>query len=155
MVLGHLLDEEVGSSLPEAARPMFRTMLDLLDESNNRMGDLRQEILRRTREHAIVWRLMTIHGVAPITFTASAALPRPGNPGQGPRLCPLARSGAQSTGSSIRERLWSRIGSKDVRWIRHEAIQHVRHRLRRTGSPTRWRASPYKWESYAGASAAR
>jgi transposase len=76
-MLGDLLDDEIGSSLPAAARPMFRSMLDLLDELNNRIGDLDKEISRRAREDAIARRLMTIPGVGPITATAIAALAPP------------------------------------------------------------------------------
>ncbi|EJL21254.1 IS110 family transposase [Novosphingobium sp. AP12] len=76
-MLGDLLEDEIGSSLPEAARAMFRTMLDLLEELNDRIGDLDKEIARRAREDAIARRLMTIPGVGPITATAIAALAPP------------------------------------------------------------------------------
>lgn len=76
-MLGDLLDDEIGSSLPDAARPMFRTMLDLLDELNDRIADLDKEISRRAREDAVARRLMTIPGVGPITATAIAALAPP------------------------------------------------------------------------------
>jgi len=76
-MLGDLLADEVGSSLPEAARSMFRTMLDLLEELNEKIGDLDKEIARRAREDAVARRLMTIPGVGPITATALAALAPP------------------------------------------------------------------------------
>lgn len=76
-MLGDLLEDEIGSSLPEAAKAMFRTMLDLLEELNDRIGDLDKEIARRAREDAIARRLMTIPGVGPITATAIAALAPP------------------------------------------------------------------------------
>ena len=41
-MLGDLLEDEMGSSLPEAARAMFRTMLDLLEELNEKIGESRQ-----------------------------------------------------------------------------------------------------------------
>jgi transposase len=76
-MLGDLLEDEIGSSLPEAAKAMFRTMLDLLEELNDRIGDLDKEIARRAREDAIARQLMTIPGVGPITATAIAALAPP------------------------------------------------------------------------------
>lgn len=76
-MLGDLLEDKIGSSIPEAARAMFRTMLALLEELNDRIGDLDKEIARRAREDAIARRLMTIPGVGPITATAIAALAPP------------------------------------------------------------------------------
>jgi len=61
--LGDMLEGEMGSSLPYAARPMFRTMVDLLDQLNAKIGELNKEITRRAREDAIARRLMTIPGV--------------------------------------------------------------------------------------------
>ena len=76
-VLGDLLDGQMGSSLPEAARPMFGTMLDLLEVLNGKIGELDKEIARRAREDVLARRLMTIPGVGPITATAIAALAPP------------------------------------------------------------------------------
>jgi transposase len=76
-VLSNLLDGEIGSSLPDAATPMFRTMLDLLEILNGRISELDKEITRRAREDVIAKRLMTIPGVGPITATAIAALAPP------------------------------------------------------------------------------
>jgi transposase len=76
-MLDDMLEGEMGSSLPEAATPMFRTMLDLLDQLNAKIGELDKEIARRAREDAIARRLMTIPGVGPITATAIAALAPP------------------------------------------------------------------------------
>ena len=75
--LGDLLEDELGSSIPPAARTMFRAMLDLLEELNDRIVDLDKEIARRAREDVIARRLMTIPGVGPITATAIAALAPP------------------------------------------------------------------------------
>ena len=76
-MLGDLLEDEIGSSLPEAAKAMFRAMLDLLEALNDKVGDLDKEIARRAREDAIARRLMTIPGVGPITATAIRALASP------------------------------------------------------------------------------
>lgn len=75
--LGDLLGGQMGSSLPDAARPMFRTMLDLLEVLNGKIGELDKEIARRAREDLMARRLMTIPGVGPITATAIAALAPP------------------------------------------------------------------------------
>lgn len=76
-VLGDLLDGEMGSSLPVAATPMFRMMLDLLEVLNSKIAELDKEIARRARDDVIAKRLMTIPGVGPITATAIAALAPP------------------------------------------------------------------------------
>ena len=39
-VLGDMLEGEMGTSLPKAAGPMFRTMLDLLEALNSKISDL-------------------------------------------------------------------------------------------------------------------
>ncbi|MET3299176.1 hypothetical protein [Bradyrhizobium diazoefficiens] len=50
-MLADLIDEEaMASSLPEAAHPMFRLMLDLLAGLNSKIADLDTEIVRRARE---------------------------------------------------------------------------------------------------------
>ncbi|WP_193335689.1 IS110 family RNA-guided transposase [Devosia beringensis] len=76
-VLADMLDGEMGSSLPDTAKPMFRTMLDLLDQLNAKIGELDKEIARRAREDVVARRLMTIPGVGPITATAIVALAPP------------------------------------------------------------------------------
>lgn len=72
--LGHLLDEEAITALPPAAVSMFRVMLDLLSELDDRIADLDREIARRAREDEAARRLMTIPGIGPITATALIAL---------------------------------------------------------------------------------
>ena len=74
MLADLLEEEEMTSSLPDAARTMFRLMLDLLAELGAKITDLDQEIARRAREDEISRRLMTIPGIGPITATAIAAL---------------------------------------------------------------------------------
>ena len=70
-------EEEMVNSLPEAARAMFRVMLDLLDSLNGKIADLDKEIARRAREDEVSRRLMTIPGIGPISATAIAALAPP------------------------------------------------------------------------------
>lgn len=76
-VLDELLDGQMGASLPDAATPLFRAMLDLLEVLNSKIVELDREIARRAREDVIARRLMTIPGVGPITATAIAALAPP------------------------------------------------------------------------------
>lgn len=74
-ILADLLDEdEMASSLPEAARAMFRIMTDMLAELGDRIADLDKEITRRAREDEVARRLMTIPGIGPIAATAIVAL---------------------------------------------------------------------------------
>lgn len=77
-MLADLLEEEaMASSLPDAARAMFRLMLDLLDELDRKVAELDREIARRAREDEVARRLMTIPGVGPIGATAILALALP------------------------------------------------------------------------------
>jgi transposase len=53
-MLADLIDEEeMASSLPEAAHAMFRLMLDLLAGLNSKIADLDKEIARRAREDEV------------------------------------------------------------------------------------------------------
>ncbi|WP_242130477.1 IS110 family transposase [Sphingobium sp. Sx8-8] len=76
-MLGDLLEDEMAASVPEAARAMFRLMLNLLEELDGKIRDLDKDIARRAREDAVARRLMTIPGVGPITATAITALAPP------------------------------------------------------------------------------
>lgn len=78
-VLADQLDasEELGASLPEAARTMFVVMAEQLEQLNKQVALLDKEIAKRAREDASARRLMTIPGVGPITATAILALAPP------------------------------------------------------------------------------
>ncbi|WP_028657405.1 IS110 family transposase [Novosphingobium sp. B-7] len=77
-LLADLLDEEeMASSLPDAARAMLRVMTDMLAELDDRIADLDKEIARRAREDEMARRLMTIPGIGPIAATAIVALAPP------------------------------------------------------------------------------
>ena len=67
----------MASSLPEAARAVFRLMLDLLAGLDRKIADLDKEIVRRAREDEVSRRLMTVPGIGPISATAIAALAPP------------------------------------------------------------------------------
>lgn len=73
-MLGDMLEEEIAASLPTTAVAMFRLMLDLLAELDERIAYLDREIARRAREDETARRLMTIPGIGPITATALTAL---------------------------------------------------------------------------------
>ncbi len=77
-MLADLLESgEIGQTLPEAARPMFAMMADMLAELDKRITSLDKEIARRAREDEVARRLMTIPGIGPITATAIAAIAPP------------------------------------------------------------------------------
>jgi len=78
-VLASLLEEgeEIGASLPEAARAMFLVMTGQLEQLNEQVALLDKEIARRAREDEAARRLMTIPGIGPITATALLALAPP------------------------------------------------------------------------------
>jgi transposase len=78
-VLVSLLDEEeeLGASLPGAARVMLQVMTGQLARLDEEVALLDKEIARRAREDEDARRLMTIPGVGPITATALLALAPP------------------------------------------------------------------------------
>ena len=77
-MLADLLDDsEMAATLPEAARPMFAMMVDMLAELDKRAAALDKKITRRAREDEVARRLMTIPGIGPITATAIAAIAPP------------------------------------------------------------------------------
>ena len=77
-MLADLLDEEeMISSLPDTARPMFKLMVDMLAALNDRISVLDHEIARRAKEDEAARRLMTIPGIGPIAATAIIALAPP------------------------------------------------------------------------------
>jgi transposase len=87
---------EIGETLPEAARPMFALMVEMLAELDRRFAALDKEIARRARENEVARRLMTIPGIGPITATAIAAIARPADVRQGARLRRLGGVGAEA-----------------------------------------------------------
>lgn len=72
-----LEDGDMASSLPKAARPMFKLMIDLLAELDEQIATLDREIARRAKEDEAARRLMTIPGIGPIAATAIIALAPP------------------------------------------------------------------------------
>jgi transposase len=77
MLVDLLDEEEMASSLPDAARAMLRVMADMLAGLDARIADLDKEIARRAREDEVARRLMTIPGIGPIAATAIVALAPP------------------------------------------------------------------------------
>jgi transposase len=94
MLADLLEEEEMASSLPEAARAMFRLMLDLFAGLDGKIADLDKEIARRAREDEVSRRLMTVPGIGPISATAIAARHR--------RPRPLPRAATSPLGSVSR-----------------------------------------------------
>ncbi len=153
--LADLIEEEaMASSLPEAARTMFRVMLDLFAGLNGKIADLDKEIARRAREDEVSRRLMTVPGIGPISATAIAALAPPAETFAKGRdfaawlgLTPLQRStdGKQKLGvtSKMGERTLRRlliIGSSAV-----VSRQANRARRRVRGSNRCWLANRVCW----------
>lgn len=118
-ILADLLEEEeMASTLPDAARSMLRVMLDLLGQLDERIKDLDKEIGRRAREDAVSRRLMTIPGIGPIGATAIAALAPPAETFAKGRdfaawlgLTPLQKS----TGGKQRLGATSKMGERTLR----------------------------------------
>lgn len=77
MLVDLLEEEEMTSSLPEAAVPMFRLMVGMLAELDERIATLDREIAKRAKEDEAARRLMTIPGIGPIAATAIVALAPP------------------------------------------------------------------------------
>lgn len=77
MLADLLEDEEMASTLPEAALPMFRLMVGMLAELDKRISMLDREVERRAKEDEAARRLMTIPGIGPIAATAIIALAPP------------------------------------------------------------------------------
>jgi len=118
MLADLLEEEEMASSLPQAARSMFRVMLDLLDELGGKITELDKEIARRAREDEVSRRLMTIPGIGPITATAITALAPPAETFAKGRdfaawlgLAPLQRS----TGGKQKLGAISKMGERTLR----------------------------------------
>ncbi len=77
-LLAELLEEdEMTSTLPAAAQPMFKLMIDILAELDKQVAVLDREIARRAKEDEAARRLMTIPGIGPIVATAIIALAPP------------------------------------------------------------------------------
>ena len=137
--LAELIDEEeMASSLPEAALAMFRLMLDLLAGLNGKIADLDKEIARRAREDEVSRRLMTVPGIGPISATAIAALAPPAETFAKGRdfaawlgLTPLQRStgGKQKLGAT------SKMGERTLRRLLIIGSSAVVQQASKRGAP--------------------
>jgi transposase len=138
-MLADLIEREaIASSLPEAARAMFRCMLDQLAGLNGKIADLDKEIARRAREDEVSRRLMTIPGIGPISATAIAALAPPAETFAKGRdfaawlgLTPLQRStgGKQKLGAT------SKMGERTLRRLLIIGSSAVVQQASRRGAP--------------------
>lgn len=139
-MLADLLDEdEMASSLPEAARAMFRIMTDMLAELDHRIADLDKEIARRAREDEVARRLMTIPGIGPIAATAIVALaPQAATFSRGRDfaawlgLAPLQHS----TGGKQKLGRISKMGERTIRRLLIIGGSSVVRQATRHGAPT-------------------
>jgi transposase len=66
MMADLLEEEEMTSTLPEAAQPMFKLMIGMLADLNRQISVLDREIARRAKEDEAARRLMTIPGIGPV-----------------------------------------------------------------------------------------
>jgi transposase len=137
-MLGDLLEEEMASSLPAAAVAMFRVMLDLLADLDERIADLDREIDRRAREDETARRLMTIPGIGPISATALTALAPAAETFAKGRdfaawlgLTPLQRS----TGGKQRFGATSKMGERTLRRLLIIGASAVIKQASRRGAP--------------------
>jgi transposase len=67
------LIEQIGS-LPDAAQPALRGLVQALRALDQQVAELDREIARRAKEDETARRLMTIPGIGPVTAAALAAL---------------------------------------------------------------------------------
>lgn len=143
-MLADLLEEEaMTATLPQAARPMFKLMVEHLNELEKRVAELDREIARRAKEDEDARRLMTIPGVGPIAATAILALappietfrksrdfaawlgltPRQHSTGGKQRLGSISRMGERSIrrlliiGGSSMVRKATRFGAPEGSWL--------------------------------------
>jgi transposase len=137
-MLADLLEEEMARSLPEAARAMFRLMLDLLASLDGKIGDLDKEIARRAREDEVSRRLMTVPGVGPISATAIAALAPPAETFAKGRdfaawlgLTPLQKS----TGGKQKLGVTSKMGERTLRRLLIIGSSAVVRQASKRGAP--------------------
>jgi transposase len=137
-MLADLLEEKMARSLPEAARAMFRLMLDLLAGLEGKIADLDKEIARRAREDEVSRRLMTVPGVGPISATAIAALAPPAETFVKGRdfaawlgLTPLQRS----TGGKQKLGVTSKMGERTLRRLLIIGSSAVVQQASKRGAP--------------------
>jgi transposase len=137
-MLGDLLEDEMGSLLPPAAVAMFRVMMDLLADLDDRIAELDREIARRAREDETARRLMTIPGIGPITATALIALAPVAETFAKGRdfaawlgLAPLQRS----TGGKQKLGAISKMGERTLRRLLIIGSSAVVHQASRRGAP--------------------
>ena len=112
MLADQLEEEEMASSLPQAARAMLKVMTDLMAELDGQVAELDKEIARRAREDDAARRLMTIPGIGPITATAIIAL--------APSVETFSKGVTSQPGSGLRRssarRAESRSSARSRRW---------------------------------------
>ncbi|MBD3775370.1 MAG: IS110 family transposase [Rhodobacteraceae bacterium] len=138
-MLADLLDEdEMASSLPDAALVMFSVLIDHLARLDEQIADLDREIARRARDEETARRLMTIPGIGPIAATAILALAPPIETFSKGRdfaawlgLAPLQRS----TGGKQRLGSISKMGERTIRRLLIIGASSIVRQASRRGAP--------------------
>jgi len=137
-MLADLFEEETAASLPPAAIAMFRVMLDLLADLDERIASLDKEIELRAREDETARRLTTIPGIGPLTATALTALAPPAETFAKGRdfaawlgLTPLQRS----TGGKQKFGATSKMGERTLRRLLIIGASAVIKQASRRGAP--------------------
>lgn len=137
-MLRDLINGDVGSSLPSAARDMFQVMLGMLDELDRQVGELDKEIAQRARADEVARRLMTIPGIGPIAATAIAALAPAAESFKRGRdfaawlgLTPLQKS----TGGKTRLGRTSKMGERTIRRLLIIGASSIVQHASRRGAP--------------------
>ena len=109
-------------AVPQAARPVLRTLMDHMAVLNDRIAELDKEITQRAREDETARRLMTLDGIGPgigpITATAITALaPPPGTFAKGRHFAAWVglRPRQHSTGGKQKLGAISKMGERTLR----------------------------------------
>jgi transposase len=126
------------SGLPQAARAVFAIMVETLKALDERIRQLDAEIARRAKEDEAARRLMSIHGIGPITAIALRALaPDPATFTKGRDfaawvgLTPLQKS----TGGKQRLGATSKMGERTLRHLLIIGASTVVMHAARKGAP--------------------
>ena len=147
-ILANLFDDgEMAATLPEAARPMFAIMVDMLTELDKRVVALDKEIARRAREDEIARRLMTIAGIGPITATAIAPSAETFAKGRDFATWPGLIPKQASTGGKQKLGSISRMGERTLRRLLIIGSSAVVLQATRRGAPAgSWLEDMLAWK---------
>ncbi len=130
--------EDGTNDLPEPARALCQSLLEVICGLSTRIGALDREIRERARRDGVAKRLMTIPGIGPVIATALEALAPPVETFDRGRdfaawmgLTPRQHS----TGGKARLGKTSRMGQRDLRRLRIIGASAVVRWAARNGAP--------------------